>query len=99
MPTWTAADIPDQTGRVAVVTGANAGLGFQIARELAGHGARTVLGCRDAGRGGKARERILADFPDAAVELAPLDLADLSSVRRFAENFGDGPLDVLVNNA
>src|SRR2546423_4179082 len=99
MPTWTAADIPDQKGRTAVVTGANAGLGFQIARELARHGAHTVLGCRDAGRGGRARDRILAELPGADVELASLDLADLASVRRFADAFGDRPLHVLVNNA
>jgi NAD(P)-dependent dehydrogenase (short-subunit alcohol dehydrogenase family) len=92
---WTAADIPDLGGRRAVVTGANSGLGFQIARELAQHGASVVLAVRDVGRGEEAARRIDA----AGVEVRRLDLADLSSVRDFADGFGDGGLDLLVNNA
>jgi NAD(P)-dependent dehydrogenase (short-subunit alcohol dehydrogenase family) len=93
---WTAADIPDQSGRVAVVTGANSGLGLVTARELARAGARVVLACRDERRG----EQAAADFT-GEVEVRRLDLADLSSVRDFAEALGrryDG-LDLLINNA
>ena len=98
---WTAADIPDQTGRTAVVTGANSGLGYHTALELARRGAHVVLACRDAGRGGDALRRLTAAAPGASVELAALDLADLASVRLFAGSFLDGRdrLDLLVNNA
>ncbi|RJL26538.1 oxidoreductase [Bailinhaonella thermotolerans] len=101
MARWTAADMPGLGGRVAVVTGANAGLGLIVARELAGHGARTLLACRDVGKGEAAAERIRRDRPGAAVEVARLDLADLGSVREFAADVlarGEG-LDLLVNNA
>lgn len=98
---WTAADIPDLGGRAAVVTGANSGLGFHTALELARHGARVMLACRDEGRGADAVHRIRDRAPQARVEVGGLDLADLASVRRFAQAYGsvhDG-LDVLVNNA
>jgi NAD(P)-dependent dehydrogenase (short-subunit alcohol dehydrogenase family) len=98
---WTARDIPDQTGRLAVVTGANSGLGLITAMELARAGATVVLACRDATRGADAVARIRAEAPDAAVEVRRLDLADLGSVREFAGSLSadrDG-LDVLVNNA
>ncbi|MGO8870208.1 MAG: oxidoreductase [Acidimicrobiales bacterium] len=98
---WTADDIPPQGGHVAVVTGANSGLGFETARALAGAGARVVLACRDEGRGSDALERIRRTAPDADVQLGRLDLADLASVRRFAADFSAGHdgLDILVNNA
>jgi NAD(P)-dependent dehydrogenase (short-subunit alcohol dehydrogenase family) len=102
MAAWTERDIPDLSGRTAVVTGANSGLGYQTSRQLAAHGARVVLACRDRGRGEDALRRLSAELPDAQLELAALDLADLSSVRRFAaELFDTGPavLDILVNNA
>jgi NAD(P)-dependent dehydrogenase (short-subunit alcohol dehydrogenase family) len=98
---WTAGDIPDQSGRLAVVTGANSGLGLATARELARAGARVVVACRDTTRGEAALEEIRAATPGAEVELGALDLADLSSVRAFAESFRgehDG-LDLLINNA
>lgn len=95
---WTAADIGDLTGLRAVVTGANSGLGLATARELAEHGASVVLACRNQEKGAVALEGILAGAPDADVELARLDLADLASVRAFAETV-DGPLGLLVNNA
>jgi NAD(P)-dependent dehydrogenase (short-subunit alcohol dehydrogenase family) len=98
---WTAEDIPDQAGRTAVVTGANSGLGLEAARALAVAGADVVLACRDTDKGRAAAESIHGDAPAASVAVAKLDLADLGSVRGFAERFGtqrDG-LDLLVNNA
>ncbi|GAA1101576.1 oxidoreductase [Streptomyces javensis] len=99
MKGWTSSDIPDQTGRTAVVTGANSGLGFVTARELARRGARVVLGCRSERRGAEAAERIGAQAPGARVEVAPLDLADLASVRAFAAEYEGDRLDLLINNA
>ncbi|MBT2383563.1 oxidoreductase [Streptomyces sp. ISL-11] len=99
MKSWTSSDIPDQSGRTAVVTGANSGLGYVTARELARRGARVVLACRDAARGKAAEERLRAEAPGADVMLAELDLADLSSVRAFAAGFPGDRLDLLVNNA
>ncbi|MEU4835889.1 oxidoreductase [Streptosporangium sp. NPDC023615] len=95
---WTAEEIPDLTGRTAVVTGASGGIGVPTALELARHGARVVLTARDPGRGRDALEAIRAKVPGAAVEVGALDLADLRSVRAFAGTVG-GPLDLLVNNA
>jgi NAD(P)-dependent dehydrogenase (short-subunit alcohol dehydrogenase family) len=96
--TWTAADIPDQTGRTAIVTGANSGLGAAIARELARAGARVILAVRNAEKGELAIETIRERVPEATLELRPLDLSDLSSVRAFAEQH-QGPVDLLINNA
>ena len=95
---WTVDDIPDLTGRTAVVTGANSGIGFRAAVELARRGALVTLTARDPGRGADALARLRAEVPAAAVELAPLDLADLASVRAFADGWDDD-LDLLVNNA
>ena len=101
MSKWSARDIPAQSGRTAVVTGANSGLGFVTARELARAGAHVVMGCRDAARGEQARERLLQDVPGAQVEVRTLDLASLASIRTFADHaHADFPgLDLLVNNA
>jgi NAD(P)-dependent dehydrogenase (short-subunit alcohol dehydrogenase family) len=96
---WTAADIPDQTGRRAIVTGANSGLGLETARELARAGADVVLACRNVAKGEEAAASIQGDAAGASVEVRALDLGDLSSVRAFAKGFGNGPLDLLVNNA
>jgi len=95
---WSAANIPDQSGRTAIVTGANSGLGLVTARELARAGARVTMACRDLGRGEAAAEGVRAEVPDARVEVLRLDLADLASVRSFAEGSPDD-LDLLVNNA
>lgn len=101
MPHWTANDIPDQTGRVAVVTGANSGLGYITARELARKGARVALACRDEVRGREAIARVIADVPKADVELRSLDMASLASIRAFADGVQASypALDLLVNNA
>ena len=95
---WTADRIPDQTGRTVIVTGANSGLGYVTARELARHGAHVILAARNQGKGRAALDRLRGEVADAAVELRPLDLADLDSVRTFAAGI-DTPVDVLVNNA
>jgi NAD(P)-dependent dehydrogenase (short-subunit alcohol dehydrogenase family) len=101
MSRWTTADIPDQTGRTAVVTGANSGLGYQTALALAKAGATVVLACRDAKRGEAALERLRTAVPDAGdrLQLRTLDLADLDSVRTFAEGLAGQQLDLLINNA
>jgi NAD(P)-dependent dehydrogenase (short-subunit alcohol dehydrogenase family) len=101
MAPWTAADIPDLSGRTAVVTGANSGLGFESALALARSGAGVVLACRDQAKGADALDRIGRAVPAAAVRLGRLDLADLASVADFAAAFGDdhSGLDILLNNA
>src|SRR5436190_21605623 len=98
---WTADQIPDQAGRVAVVTGANSGLGLSAARELARAGAEVVIACRDVAKGHAAANGIAADVDGASLDVQELDLADLASVRSFAERYlaGRDKLDVLVNNA
>lgn len=98
---WTAADIPDQRGRTAVITGANTGLGFATARLLAEHGATVVLACRNADKAAKAAARIAAVAPDSTVRTLRLDLASAASIHRAAERFrADHPrLDLLINNA
>lgn len=98
---WTAADIPDQSGRVAVVTGANSGLGLVTARELARAGAAVRLACRSEEKGRSAAQSIRNLVPGADLTVAVLDLADLDSVRSFAEGLvaPGSQLDLLINNA
>jgi NAD(P)-dependent dehydrogenase (short-subunit alcohol dehydrogenase family) len=97
---WTAEQIPDQSGRVALVTGGNSGLGLITARELARAGAHVVLTARNMEKGEAALREIAEQVPDGRVDLAELDLASLDSVRTFAERFrGEHEsLDLLVNN-
>jgi NAD(P)-dependent dehydrogenase (short-subunit alcohol dehydrogenase family) len=98
---WDADNIPDQTGRTAVVTGANSGLGLVTARELARRGALAVLACRNREKGQAALEEVTAAASGPPPQLEELDLASLDSVRAFAERFRashDG-LDLLINNA
>jgi NAD(P)-dependent dehydrogenase (short-subunit alcohol dehydrogenase family) len=90
---WTAADLPDMSGKTVVVTGASSGIGLIAAREMARVGAHVVLAVRDISKGALARKGMPGD-----VEVRQLDLSDLSSVRAFAEDW-TGPLDILVNNA
>ncbi|MFE5286633.1 oxidoreductase [Nocardia sp. NPDC056611] len=89
---WKPSDIPDQSGRTVVITGANGGLGEQTTKVLAGKGATVIMACRNAA---KAQE--VADRIDGDVRVASLDLASLDSVRQFAESTGE--FDVLINNA
>ncbi|MFI6136635.1 oxidoreductase [Streptomyces griseus] len=98
---WTAERIGDQSGRVSVVTGANSGLGLATARALAHRAGHVVLAVRDEGKGRRAAAGITAGRPGASVEVRRLDLADLDSVRAFAEDLHarHPRLDVLVNNA
>ncbi|HLM27682.1 MAG TPA: oxidoreductase [Thermoleophilaceae bacterium] len=96
---WTTEDIPDQSGRTAVVTGANSGLGAATARELARKGATVVLACRNTAKGDEAAAAIRDAAPGARVEVAKLDLADLTSVHAFAEGLEHERLDLLINNA
>lgn len=102
MAGWNVRDIPDQSGRVAVVTGANSGIGYAAARELARRGAHVVLACRSVERGAAALDRMASEVPGGNVELIRLDLGDLDSVREFAAAYGrthDDRLDLLINNA
>jgi NAD(P)-dependent dehydrogenase (short-subunit alcohol dehydrogenase family) len=98
---WTAKDIPDQSGRVAVVTGANSGLGLVDARELARAGATVVLAVRDTAKGERAVSAIREEIPSAELDLRQLDLADLASIHAFDEQLSSerDRLDLLINNA
>jgi NAD(P)-dependent dehydrogenase (short-subunit alcohol dehydrogenase family) len=98
---WTEKDIPDLSGRTAVVTGANGGLGLQTALALAGAGAHVVLAARDPAKTEAARARIRNRYPSASLEIVPLDLGDLSVVRAAASTIlaGHERVDLLVNNA
>jgi len=98
---WTCADIPNQSGKLAVVTGANSGLGFETTAALAAAGARVVMACRDAAKAQAALDEVRRRTPSAALEIMPLDLANLASVRAFAEALSAKypQLDLLCNNA
>ena len=98
---WKANDIPDQTGRVAVVTGCNGGLGLETARQLAEHGAVVVIGARNMDKADAARVSITSTCPAASLEIRQLDLASLASVAAFAAAVKDAhpKIDMLFNNA
>jgi NAD(P)-dependent dehydrogenase (short-subunit alcohol dehydrogenase family) len=98
---WTVGQIPPQTGKTALVTGANSGIGYQAALELARHGAHVLLGCRSVAKGKDALARLLKAAPGASAEVVELDMASLASVRAFAASFAarGKALDILVNNA
>ena len=98
---WTFGDMPDQTGRIALVTGANTGIGYETALAFAGRNATVVMACRSLEKGAEARDRILSQAAEADVQLMHMDLGSLTSVRKFADAFRDqsDQLDLLINNA
>jgi NAD(P)-dependent dehydrogenase (short-subunit alcohol dehydrogenase family) len=96
---WTADEIPDQDGRIAIVTGANSGLGRITALELARHGAQVVVACRSVEKGEAAADEIQAVAGGPKPRVHALDLGSLDSVRRFAAQFSGQRVDLLVNNA
>lgn len=96
---WAPKDMPNQSGRRVVLTGANSGIGYHTALELARNGAHVVMGCRNPARAADAVRRIQKEVPNALVDVAILDLASLESVREFAAQISSRPIDVLINNA
>jgi NAD(P)-dependent dehydrogenase (short-subunit alcohol dehydrogenase family) len=101
MTKWDLASMPDQTGRIAIVTGANTGIGFETAAALAAKNAAVVMACRSRGKAEDAMERIRRRTSGASLELIELDLASLASVERFAAAYREAHdrLDLLINNA
>jgi NAD(P)-dependent dehydrogenase (short-subunit alcohol dehydrogenase family) len=101
MARWTTDDLPDQTGRTILVTGANSGLGLRSAEALAAKGARVLMACRNAAKAATARDEVARAATGPAPEVVPLDLADLDSVQRAAEQVSGelDHLDVLMDNA
>lgn len=98
---WSIETMAEQTGKVAIITGSNTGLGFKSALELARKGATVILACRNTEKGSQAVQRIKQQVPHASVELMLLDLLDKSSIVQFTEQFKRNyqRLDVLINNA
>jgi NAD(P)-dependent dehydrogenase (short-subunit alcohol dehydrogenase family) len=98
---WTAAQIPSLNGKTALITGANSGIGYQAALELARHGAHVLLACRSAEKGKAALARLQAEAPGSSAELVLLDISSIADVRRFAGAFVNRnlALDILINNA
>jgi NAD(P)-dependent dehydrogenase (short-subunit alcohol dehydrogenase family) len=101
MSTWTAADVPDQSGRTVVVTGANSGLGLEGTKHFAEAGATVVMACRSTDKGEAAAAEVRQTAPDADLDVRECDLADLENVASFAEGVADdhASVDVLCNNA
>jgi len=99
--TWSSADIVDLTGRVALVTGANSGIGYETAKALADHGAHVIMACRNEDKARQARDKMESELDRCSLELLQIDLADLVSVRRAAETLlsEHARLDLLINNA
>lgn len=98
---WTAADVPDQSGRVVVITGSNTGVGYEAAAALADKGAHVVLAVRNLDKGDDAKARLTAESPNAVVSVQKLDLASLASVRKAADELraAHPRIDLLINNA
>ncbi len=98
---WTTNNIPDLTGKTAIVTGANSGIGYEAALALAAKGARVIMACRNIEKGEAAAQQIHSKYPEAALEVMALDLSDLASVRAFVADFTGrySSLDILCNNA
>lgn len=98
---WTTADMPDLSGKKVIVTGANSGVGYEAARAFAEKGAHVIFACRSRQKAESAVAELRQQSPDVSVEIIPLDLADLDSVREFATTYmaNHERLDILVNNA
>jgi NAD(P)-dependent dehydrogenase (short-subunit alcohol dehydrogenase family) len=98
---WSLGRVPDLSGRIVIITGANSGIGYEAARSLAQHQAEIILACRNLAKAEAAADRIRLETPPANIEVIPLDLADLASVRAFADAFRakKSRLDALINNA
>lgn len=98
---WTALSIPDLTGKTAIVTGANSGIGYEVALELAKHNCHVVMACRDSAKGEQAKKKILAISPYAQLDVAVLDLSSFASVKYFCEKMKSDYkyISLLVNNA
>ena len=98
---WTKEDIPDQSGKIAIVTGANSGLGYEVTRVLAKNGAHVVMGCRNLEKAEVAFNQIITDDINSSLEIIRLDLSDLASVKDFVSEFSKKhqSLDILCNNA
>lgn len=98
---WTTADMPEMAGRVAIITGGNSGIGFEVARALAAKKAQVILAVRDNDKGSRAVHQILKENPRSVAAMRCLDLANLESIREFAKNFQRdfNRLDLLINNA
>jgi len=98
---WTSKNIPDQSGKTVIVTGANSGLGFETARVLAHKGANVIMACRNPEKAGKAAEKIRKENSTGKIIVMHLDLADLNSVRSFSKEFDKrfDSLHLLINNA
>ena len=98
---WTIENIPNQSGKTVIITGANSGIGYEATLALAGKGAHVIMACRSLDKGNAAADQIRVTTPIGKVTLQQLDLADLASVARFAETFlAEYPhLDILINNA
>ena len=101
MKKWTSDQIPSQQGKVIIVTGANAGLGYATSEELARKGARIIMAVRDQEKGEQAKQKILAQVADAEVDVQTLDLSDLVSVKAFVSRINNkySCIDTLINNA
>jgi protochlorophyllide reductase len=98
---WTQNDMPDMTGKVVIITGANSGLGLESTKALAAKGATVVMACRSLGKAEQAKAEVLQQTPNARLDVMALDNASLESVRAFAEAFKAKyeRLDILLNNA
>jgi NAD(P)-dependent dehydrogenase (short-subunit alcohol dehydrogenase family) len=98
---WTSNNIPDQSGRIAIITGANSGIGFEAAKELAAKNAEVILAVRNQAKGDAALAQIQTDYPNAKLSVRLLDIANLASVKMFADQFNRDykQLDLLINNA
>jgi NAD(P)-dependent dehydrogenase (short-subunit alcohol dehydrogenase family) len=98
---WTAENISDQKGKVVIVTGSSSGIGYEAARVLANKNAKIITAVRNLEKGEKAKAKILAQNANADLLVMQIDLSDLSSVKRFADEFNEkfDKLDILINNA